>query len=106
VRIDKKRAVQLACGSEGEERMLKPAAFANALAILTGAFYLLIHVIRLFAPVSFRYLFNAQFMGADVASLMWPQVASGNFILTFIIAVVTAWLFAYCWAWLYNRLAA
>ena len=86
--------------------MLKPAAFANALAILTGAFYLLIHIIRLFAPVSFRYLFNAQFMGADVASLMWPQVASGNFILTFIIAVATAWLFAYCWAWLYIRFAA
>lgn len=86
--------------------MLKPIAFANALAILTGAFYLLIHIIRLFAPVSFRYLFNAQFMGADVASLMWPQVASGNFIITFIIAVVTAWLFAYCWAWLYNRFAA
>ena len=86
--------------------MLKPAAFANALAILTGVFYLLIHLIRLFAPVSFRYLFNAQFLGADVGSLMWAQTPPGNFILTFIIAVATAWLFAYCWAWLYNRFAA
>jgi 2TM family of unknown function (DUF5676) len=85
--------------------MLQPAGFANALAILTGAFYLLIHLVRLFAPVSFRYLFNAQYLGADVASLMWAQVPPGNFILSFVIAVLTAWFFAYGWAWLYNRLA-
>jgi 2TM family of unknown function (DUF5676) len=85
--------------------MLQPAGFANALAILTGTFYLLIHLVRLFAPVSFRYLFNAQYLGADVASLMWAQVPPGNFILSFVIAVLTAWFFAYGWAWLYNRLA-
>jgi hypothetical protein len=37
---------------------------------------------------------------------MWAQVPLGNFILTFAIAVATAWIFAYCWAWLYNRFAA
>ncbi len=85
--------------------MLRPFAFATSLALLTGAFYLLIHLIRLFAPVSFRYLYNAQFMGADVASLMWRDVPLGNFLITFVLAVLTAWLFGYAWAWLYNRLA-
>ncbi|MGH7766350.1 MAG: DUF5676 family membrane protein [Candidatus Binatia bacterium] len=85
--------------------MLKPSAFATSLAILTGALYLLLHLIRLFAPVTFRYFYNAQFMGADVASLMWHDVPIGNFIITFLIAVITAWLFGYAWAWLYNKLA-
>jgi len=85
--------------------MLKPSAFATALAILTGAVYLLLHLIRLFAPVSFRYLYNAHFLGADVASLMLSPVNIGNFIISFVIAVITAWLFGYTWAWLYNKLA-
>jgi hypothetical protein len=85
--------------------MLNSAAFANSLAILTGAFYLIVHLIRLGAPVSFRYIFNAQFMGADVASLMWRDIPLGNFIISFVVAVLTAWLFGYAWAWLYNRLA-
>jgi ABC-type bacteriocin/lantibiotic exporter with double-glycine peptidase domain len=86
--------------------MLKPAAFATSLAILTGAFYLLIHLIRLIAPILFRFIYNAQFMGADVASLMWgPGVPIGTFIISFILAVLTAWLFGYVWAWLYNKLA-
>jgi hypothetical protein len=85
--------------------MLKPSAFATSLTALTGAIYLLLHLIRLFAPISFRYLYNAQFMGADVASLMLSPVPIGNFIISFIIALLTSWLFGYAWAWLYNRLA-
>jgi len=47
--------------------MLNQAAFANSLAILTGALYLLYYLISLVAPQFFRHLFNAQFLGADVA---------------------------------------
>jgi hypothetical protein len=49
--------------------MLNQAAFANSLAILTGALYILFYLVSLFAPQFFRHLFNAQFLGADVASL-------------------------------------
>jgi hypothetical protein len=85
--------------------MLNQAAFANSLAILTGAIYLVFHLIRLIAPIGFRFLFNAQFMGADVASLLWREIPIGTFILSFILAVLTAWIFDYVWAWLYNKLS-
>src|SRR6266496_4058419 len=49
---------------------LSPTAFANSMAILTAAFYLLFYLINLIAPGLFRFLFNAQFLGADVASLL------------------------------------
>ena len=85
--------------------MLNQAAFANALAILTGALFLVFHLIRLIAPIGFRFLFNAQFLGADVASLLWRDIPLGTFIISLIAAVATAWVFGYAWAWLYNRLA-
>jgi len=46
---------------------LSPTAFANSMAILTAAFYLLFYLINLIAPGLFRFLFNAQFL-----VLMWP----------------------------------
>ncbi|HEV8441309.1 MAG TPA: hypothetical protein VGT40_24735 [Methylomirabilota bacterium] len=71
--------------------MLNQLAFANSLALLTGG--------------AFRLFFNAQFMGADVASLVWVQIPAGTFILSLLLAVLTAWVFGYAWAWLYNMLA-
>ena len=50
--------------------MLNQAALAHSLAILTGALYLLFYLISLIAPELFKYLFNAQFLGANVASLL------------------------------------
>lgn len=37
---------------------------------------------------------------------LFPKVRSTAFVVTFIIAVISAWVFGYIWAWLYNRLAA
>jgi hypothetical protein len=54
--------------------MLNPAAFANSLAILTGALYILFYLISPVAPESFRHLFNVQFLGADVASLFPKEI--------------------------------
>ena len=84
---------------------LSQTAFANSIAILTGAFYLLLYLINLVAPGLFRFLFNAQFLGADVASLLPKEFDAGNFIVTLVLMVITAWIFGYVWAWLYNRLA-
>jgi hypothetical protein len=49
------------------------------MAILTAAFYLLFYLINLIPPGLFRFLFNAQFLGADVASLLTKEFAAGNF---------------------------
>ena len=84
---------------------LSQTAFANSIAILTAAFYLLLYLINLIAPGSFRFLFNAQFLGADVASLLPKEFAARNFIVVLVLMVITAWVFGYVWAWLYNLLA-
>ena len=49
-------------------------------------------------------MFNAQFLGSNVASLL-PQMSFGTFIVTLVMLVVSAWLFGYAWAWLYNLFA-
>ena len=84
---------------------LSQTAFANSIAILTAAFYLILYLINLIAPGSFRFLFNAQFLGADVASLLPKEFAARNFIAVLVLMVITAWVFGYVWAWLYNLLA-
>ena len=83
---------------------LSQTAFANSIAILTAAFYVLFYLINLIAPGLFRFLFNAQFLGADVASLLPKEFAAGNVIVALVLMVITAWISGYVWAWLYNLL--
>ena len=85
--------------------MLNQAAFANSLAILTGALYLLFYLISLVAPGWFRHLFNAQFLGADMASLFPQEIPFSHIVRTLVILVITVWIFGHVWAWLNNQLA-
>jgi hypothetical protein len=83
--------------------MLNKVAFANALAVLTAALYVLFAVVALVSPRAFQVLFDAQFFGANVASL-FPKVApSTASLVTVVIMVGMSWLVGYAWAWLYNR---
>ncbi len=91
-------------GRGGILSMLRESALANALAIVTAGFYLMLSLIGLVSPMLFRSVFNAQFLGANVASLL-PQMSFGTFIVTLVILVVSVWLFGYAWAWLYNLFA-
>ena len=85
--------------------MLNKVAFANALAILTAALYVLFAVVALVSPRAFQVLFDAQFFGANVASL-FPKVApSAASLVTVVIMVAMSWAVGYAWAWLYNRFA-
>jgi hypothetical protein len=52
---------------------LNQIAFANSLAVLTAACYVLFAILALVAPSLFQVLFDAQFFGANVASL-FPKV--------------------------------
>jgi hypothetical protein len=85
--------------------MLNPMAFASSLTILTGAFYLLLYVLAVIWREAFRFLFNAQFFGADVASLLRHDLTASLFVGTLVVLIVVAWVFGYAWAWTYNRLA-
>lgn len=84
--------------------MLKEVALATSLAVLTGVLYLGFLVLGVVAPGVFTLLFNAQFFGADVASLFPKSLSPGNVIATLVALVVAGWVFGYAWAWLYNRL--
>jgi hypothetical protein len=54
----------------GESAVLNKLAFASSLAILSGVLYLLLYVLAVLWREAFRFLFNAQFFGADIASLL------------------------------------
>ncbi len=84
--------------------MLSEFALANSLAILTGLLYVIFVILLLLAPNLFKFLFNTQFLGADVASLFPRRMSAGSFAGTLVTLVVSGWIFGYAWAWLYNIL--
>jgi hypothetical protein len=83
--------------------MLNKLAFANSITILVTVFYIIFYTASLITPAIFEFIFNAQFFGADVASLMPQQLSLPNFIGVLITLVVTGWVMSYFWAWLYNK---
>ncbi len=85
--------------------MLNQKAFANSLGVLSGLAYLVFFVLSLFWPNFFKLIFNAQFFGADVASLLPQSVSVSSGLLTLAGAVLVGWSFGYVWAWLYNEWA-
>jgi 2TM family of unknown function (DUF5676) len=86
--------------------MLKEPAFANSLTILTGAFYIVLYLLAIISRDAFRFFFNAQFLGADVAALLPQQLTVGGFVGTLVAILVFVWIFGYAWAWLYNQMSA
>lgn len=84
---------------------MNTVAFSTSLAVLAAAMHLLFALIAILSPKVFQVVFNAQFFGADVASLLPRVMPYEGFILSFVVLVVSAWLIGYAWAWLYNRLA-
>jgi hypothetical protein len=85
--------------------MLKSTAFANALAIVGGLLYLVFYLIGLAAPSVFELVFNAQFLGADVASLIPAGFSLGDALVALLVVVITGWIGGYLLAWFYNRFA-
>lgn len=83
--------------------MINKTAFANSLATITGIFYLAFYILRRFFPDWFTFLFNAQFIGADVASLIPGEFAFNRFIGALAAVVIPAWIIGYLWALFYNR---
>ncbi len=85
--------------------MLNSVAFASSLAILSGVFYLVLFLLAAVSRGAFRFVFNAQFLGADVASLLPRELSYAAFLGTLMFLLITGWVFGFAWAWLYNRLS-
>lgn len=85
--------------------MLQPMAFANAIAVTTAALTLFLFALRVLAPPAFTFFFNAQFFGADVASLLPAGSSAGRVAGEGLALLAGAWGIGYLWAALYNRWA-
>ena len=85
--------------------MLKPLAFANAVAVTTAALTVFLWVLRFILPQFFTFFFNAQFFGADVASLLPKDVSPLLMLAEFIALLAGAWGIGFVWAFLYNKFA-
>ena len=85
-------------------KTLDKLAFANSLAILTVLFYLILYLLSLVSPAAFTFLFNAQFLGADIAPML-PKFSLADSAGTLAALVVICWVFGYAWAGIYNKLA-
>jgi hypothetical protein len=80
--------------------MLKEPAFANSLTILTGVSYIVLYLLAIVSRDAFRFLFNAQYFVADVASLLPQQLTVSGFVGTLVALLVFVWVFGCAWAWL------
>lgn len=85
--------------------MLKPIAFANAIAVTTAALTVFLWALRVLQPSFFTFFFNAQFFGADVSSLLPKDVNPLFMLAEFVALLAGAWGIGYLWATLYNRWA-
>jgi len=81
---------------------MQPIAFATALAVASAIFAVVLILLRVAAPRLFVIVFNGQFFGADVASLL-PTASTKRLVPGAITVIVTAWVFGLIWALLYNR---
>ena len=85
--------------------MIRPVAFANALTITAAGLVAFLIALRLVAPSFFVYFFNAQFFGANVASLLPAEPRVLSLTADLLALLVGAWLFGFFWAFFYNRWA-
>ena len=85
--------------------MLNARAFAHAIAATTAALTVCLFALRAVAPALFTFFFNAQFFGADVASLLPPAFSFGRMAAEMGALLAGAWGIGYLWAVLYNRWA-
>jgi hypothetical protein len=83
--------------------MLRPLAFANAIAVTTLLLALFLLAMRLLSPALFTFFFNAQFFGADVSSLLPPGPPLWRAVAELLALLAGAWGIGYVWAVLYNR---
>ncbi|WP_447977562.1 hypothetical protein [Candidatus Nitrospira bockiana] len=83
---------------------IRPLAFAHALGATTAVLALVLILLRLAAPSVFIFVFNAQFFGADVASLLPGDIQPLRLFGETAAFVGGAWGFGLLGAVIYNRL--
>lgn len=85
--------------------MFNLKAFANSLALTAAILYIVFGTLLALSRPIFDFLFNAQFIGADISSLIPDGFGIAQFIGVLITVVITTWITAYIWGGLYNSMA-
>jgi len=85
--------------------MLNKLAFANSIALVVIVLYVVLYLIASFAPTLFSLFFNAQFFGADIASLIPEDFSLSSFAGALISITIMSWVMGYLWALFYNKFA-
>jgi hypothetical protein len=83
---------------------IQPFAFANALALTSVALAVVLLILHALAPSVFVFIFNAQFFGANVASLLRPTPSPWITVAELMAFVGGAWAFGLLGAIIYNAL--
>jgi hypothetical protein len=85
--------------------MLKQIPFANAIAATAAVFYIVFWILAQVSPAIFRILWNANFLGADLATAYPPATDIQTSLVTLITMAVMGWVGGYIFVWFYNRWA-
>lgn len=81
---------------------LNKKAFANAMGAVTALVYAVFWILQMVAPATFSFIWNAQFMGADMAALV-GNMSAGSFIGVLIAMGVMGWVMGWLIAHFYNK---
>ncbi|MHB1330921.1 MAG: DUF5676 family membrane protein [Minisyncoccota bacterium] len=77
-------------------------AFANAMGAVTALVYAVFWILQMVAPAAFNFVWNAQFMGADMAALV-GSMSFSSFIGVLIAMGVMGWVMGWLIAHFYNK---
>lgn len=83
--------------------MLKPIAWANAIATTSALFYTILWAMSYLLPTFYSTIVNAQFLGADIASSTPFTTDPTSAGVNLVVLAASTWVMGYVWASLYNR---
>ncbi len=85
--------------------MQRPTLFANSLAVVAAAFFVVCRILVSVAQGAFATIAQSWFHGLVIAPQPWPGLEASSFVIGLVTVTFVAWLFAFLWATVYNRLA-
>ena len=85
--------------------MQRPTTFANSLAVVAAAFFVLCRILVAVVPDAFASVAQSWFHGLVIAPQPWLGLNVSSFAFGLVTVAVVSWLFAFGWATVYNRLA-
>lgn len=84
---------------------MKEVPFANSLTAVIAVLYVVCRALVIVVPGFLVSLLQSWVHTIDVSSLASRPSGAGEFIFGLVSLLIITWVFAYAWAWFYNKLA-